>query len=114
MPVVRDLNKNGVFDGDEEKIYGKTAIPYGEYQVTIEMSPHFGRRLPRLHNVNSFEGVLIHRGNEPKDTAGCILPGDYIPSKQDWMSNSAKYETEIIRLIDEAAAKGERTMLMLE
>ena len=26
--TVRDLNMNGKFDGDEKKIYGKTAIPF--------------------------------------------------------------------------------------
>jgi hypothetical protein len=72
---VRDLNKNGVFDNGETKIKGKTAIPYGKYEVVWAYSPRFKRYTPRLLNVNSFSGVLIHAGNTANDSEGCILLG---------------------------------------
>ena len=72
---VRDLNKNGVFDNGEKKEYGNTAIPYGTYTVKLMHSPKYGAIMPRLLNVNSFEGILIHPGNTTKDTLGCILLG---------------------------------------
>lgn len=83
--AVRDLNKNGKFDNDEKKIYGQTAIPYGTYEVTTNVvSSRFKNRIwakpyngkiPRLLNVQSFDGVLLHPGSSQLDTSGCILVG---------------------------------------
>ncbi|MCM1260524.1 MAG: DUF5675 family protein [Staphylococcus sp.] len=58
-----------------EKIPGKTAIPYGTYDVILTMSPKFKRVLPLLLNVPNFEGIRIHNGNSASDSSGCILVG---------------------------------------
>jgi len=60
---------------DEPKIYGKTAIPYGIYSLTITFSPKFNRLLPLVNNVPGFQGIRIHPGNTAEDTEGCILVG---------------------------------------
>ena len=73
--MVRDLNKDGKFDNGEVKIYGKTAIPYGNYKMVIEWSPKFQMNLPLLIDVNSFEYIRIHAGNTAEDSHGCILVG---------------------------------------
>ena len=55
----------------EKKVYGETAIPVGEYEITLDVvSPKFSKykfymdtcegKLPRLLDVKGFEGVLIH------------------------------------------------------
>ena len=64
------------------KVYGKTAIPTGTYKVDMNtVSPKFKDRtwakpysgkLPRLLDVKGYSGVLIHVGNKPEDTLGCL------------------------------------------
>lgn len=57
------------------KVYGKTAIPSGRYEVAITMSNRFKKELPILLNVKGYEGIRIHPGNTDADTLGCLLPG---------------------------------------
>ena len=63
------------------------AIPAGEYALRLDVvSPRFARsprrwsaawgaRLPRLMQVPGREGILIHPGNRPADSSGCVLIG---------------------------------------
>jgi hypothetical protein len=59
----------------EPKVWGRTCIPAGRYEVRITHSPKFDRDLPLLLDVPGFEGIRIHPGNYPTDTEGCLLPG---------------------------------------
>lgn len=57
------------------KIYGKTAIPCGTYEMIIAWSSRNQRLMPRLLSVPFFSGILVHPGNTASDSAGCILVG---------------------------------------
>lgn len=105
----RDENLNGIFDNNETKVYGETAIPYGTYKVIMHWSPKFGRTLPLLLDVPHFEGVLIHVGNYAKDTYGCILVGEY--HSGDMLCNSKVYETKLSERISEAISSGEEVTI---
>ena len=70
----------------KKKVYGETAIPTGTYQVRMDIvSPKYNTvsffkklcngMVPRIMNVPGFEGILIHTGNSPIDTYGCLLVG---------------------------------------
>ncbi|WP_297815619.1 DUF5675 family protein [Segetibacter sp.] len=62
--------------GDKsKKIYGKTAIDAGRYEVVLSYSEHFKKYLPLLLNVPCFQGIRIHGGNTSEDSLGCILIG---------------------------------------
>ena len=95
---VRDLNR-------EKKVPGETAIPAGCYEVVVNWSPRFKRKLPRLLNVPEFEGILIHRGNTPEDTAGCILVGENKAKGR--VINSTPYELRLTEMIERAQTAGE-------
>lgn len=68
-----------------KKIYGQTAIPRGQYSVSLAQSPKFSSRtwakkygglVPLIHGVKGFDGIRIHPGSKASDTLGCVLPGE--------------------------------------
>lgn len=67
---VREIGPNG-----EGKIWGATAIPPGTYKVEVSWSPKFQRLMPRVMDVPHFSGILIHKGNTPENSLGCVLVG---------------------------------------
>lgn len=57
------------------KVVGRTAIPAGEYKLTLENSPRFGVDTLSIPDVPGFAGIRIHAGNTERDTEGCPLLG---------------------------------------
>ncbi|MEE1072026.1 MAG: DUF5675 family protein [Cellulosilyticum sp.] len=86
----RGLNQNMPLSYiKDNKVYGKTAIPIGNYKVSLDItSPRFSQmsfykevcegKVPRILNVPAFEGILFHVADGPKGAEllqGCIGVG---------------------------------------
>ena len=123
--TTRDINKNGKFDNGEIKIQGETAIPYGTYEITLDvLSPKFSKysfyqevcqgKLPRLLNVPSFEGVLIHVADGPKGAdllEGCIGIGKN--NIVGGLTNGKEYFKKLYKLLYEAKLKNENITIKI-
>lgn len=106
--TVRDTNKSGKFDNGEQKIKGKTAIPYGTYEIRWTYSPRFKKYTPQLMNVPSFEGIRVHAGNTSADTEGCLILGE---NKQvGKVLNSRATINKFYPIIKEACSNGKVTI----
>lgn len=106
--TVRDINKSGKFDNGEQKIKGKTAIPYGTYEIKWTYSPRFKKYTPQLMNVPLFEGIRIHAGNTSADTEGCLILGK---NKQvGKVLNSRATINKFYPIIKEACSNGKVTI----
>lgn len=99
------------------KVYAKSAIPVGTYEVTLNIvSPKFSQKpyykkfcdgkLPRLLNVPGFDGILMHRGKDEKSSAGCIILGYNTIKGQ--VTNSKEAFEKLYKILDEANKKKEK------
>ncbi len=96
---------------DGVKVYGETAIPYGEYNVVITMSNRFKKLMPLVENVKGFEGIRIHPGNTEADTHGCLLVG--INSVKGMITNSRDTYGKLYKLISDALSKKDKVKLKI-
>jgi hypothetical protein len=102
----------------EKKVYGETAIPAGTYRVTLRTTgtihEAYLKRFPGMHkgtlwirNIPGYEYVLIHCGNTPSDTLGCILVGEDWQVGSDRVNGSEKAYKGIYPGIRDALLKGQ-------
>lgn len=96
-------------DNPEGKVYGKTAIPRGLYEVIIDYSNRFKCQMPRLLDVPGFTGIRIHPGNTDADTDGCILVGAGM-GKDTIFSSRVTYN-RLMTILDNAFDVGETVQI---
>lgn len=116
--TIGNLYVNGVYqcatleDADRKiesggaKVYGKTCIPRGTYEVIVDFSNRFQVRMPLLLNVPQFTGVRIHPGNTDKDTEGCVLVGE--TRGADFVGDSRIAYNALFANIEAAILSGEK------
>ena len=110
-------------NGNEKKVYGETAIPYGSYMVTLrtegtifeDYKTRFRdirneRGTLWIRNIPGFEYVLIHVGNYCKDTLGCLLVGSRVVSDVEIAESTVAYK-RIYPIIAGALENGEEVTI---
>lgn len=93
------------------KVFGKTAIPKGRYEIILSYSPRFKRVLPEIIAVPGYSGVRIHPGNTAQDTEGCLLPGNWF--LKDMVINSKATFDTLLSILKERS-KEEKMFITIE
>lgn len=122
----RDLNHNGKFDPTEKKVMSETRIPCGTYEITkrgvgrikealCKIWPGIVKYSLWIRNVPDFEYILIHPGTTDKDTAGCILVGQFYGRKNGklQLNNSRLAYIALHKKVAIALDKGEKVTITL-
>jgi len=94
-----------------EKVYGQTCIPRGTYDVVIDYSNRFKKRMPHILNVPQFDGIRIHPGNTDRDTEGCILVG--VTRGDDFIGDSRLAYNELMAAMENALLNNEKIELQV-
>ena len=105
---VREIDGQPVADW---KIHGETAIPSGEYRITMEQSARFGPNTLTVNNVPGFVGVRMHAGNTVGDTEGCPLLGIAIDAHGIVGGTSGPAVKLVKQVVGDAIARGEVVLM---
>lgn len=96
-----------------EKVYGKTAIPEGKYEIELTHSSRFKKILPEILNVPNFSGIRIHSLNKAEESEGCIGVGEWNGKDTNWISNSRKAFNKLFAILQEASDRGEKITITI-
>jgi hypothetical protein len=107
----------------EEKIYGKTRIPAGRYEIKLRTEGKFHyqymQNLPHhkgmlwLQDVPNFKFILIHVGNTAEDSAGCILVADKVLN-DDFISESTVAYIKLYAHVIDAFERNEQVFINIK
>jgi hypothetical protein len=104
---------------DGQKVFGKTAIPAIEYDVTISYSNKFKRDMILLYNKKdftiehegvTFSGVRVHGGNDAEDSHGCPIVAYNTDSVKVWGTS----EKDILAIVKKAIKEGKKVKWLVE
>lgn len=103
------------------KVYGKTAIPTGTYNIIMSKSTKFADRVwgkkykgkvLEIQNVKGFSGVRIHPLNTAADSLGCIGVGKN--TQKGMITQSTNYYYKLLdNYIIPALTRGEQVKLTI-
>lgn len=108
-----------------EKVKHQTRIPAGVYELKLRTEGGFHDSYKKkfkfhkgmiwLQNVPGFEHILIHIGNGPGDTSGCLLVANALDITQpDFVSASTLAYERVYVPIADALARGERCEILVQ
>lgn len=109
-----------------KKIFSKTAIPTGTYEITMNVkSPKYSNfkkytwakaydgYMPRLLNVKGYDGILIHVGNTENDSSGCLIVG-YNKVKGKVINSTVAFGKLMNEYLLPAKKKGEKIQITIQ
>lgn len=96
----------------KEKVFGRTAIPTGEYRIEWTWSPKYQKTMPEVLRVKGYQGIRIHPGNTAEDTQGCLIPG--LKMTIDNVLNSRDATTKLYTLIKTAIDNKEQVFINIK
>tara|TARA_R110000796_G_scaffold170121_4_gene286986 strand:+ start:151 stop:897 length:747 start_codon:yes stop_codon:yes gene_type:complete len=118
---------------DGPKVYGETAVPAGEYEITLRTVGGFHTRTKKhydnkrgfgpgwhqgmlwVRNIPGFQFILIHPGNDQFDTLGCLLVGqtqqDLDKNKDGFIGQSRAAYESLYPKVRDALLAGEKVTI---
>jgi len=105
--TTRDINADGDLDDlDEGKIYGKTSIPFGTYDIEVTYSPKFNMDMVLIKGVPHFTGIRMHWGATIEQSEGCPLMGElHFSNRTPYLKNTGMTK-RLVKLLLENNNKG--------
>lgn len=130
--TISELTIDGLFfcfvleDGHREtKVPGETRIAGGRYQIRPRVEGKFytaykrrflHRFVPQVCDVPNFQYILIHIGNGPSDSRGCLLVGRSwgYTGNAHYIKESTFAYTQLYETIEAAFARGEEVWIEVD
>jgi hypothetical protein len=104
------------------KVMSETRIPDGEYEIKLRTfgghhqkykKKPFHKGMLWLQDVPNFKDILIHIGNSPKDSSGCLLTVTNVDEKTGVGTESTKAYDKMYKKVVAAFDRGEKVTIKI-